>query len=213
MRRFLGSLSLRTKMVVAIAALILILGLGGTIHARLTLSGIASDELDQRGLALARDLESRSSELLLMNDIFGLHNRIGELVAANSDVRYVVVLDRAGSVRASTFANGLPEGLRQGNSVAPGALYSLATLETDEGTVRDVAYPIDGGRAGVIRVGLTEEPVQSQVDQLTFNLFGLTGAALLAGLVVSYFLATVLTRPLSRLAEAARAVGRGESPA
>jgi len=212
MRKFLGSMSLRSKMVVAIAALILVLGLGGTIHARLTLSGISNDELDQRALALARDLESRSSDLLMTNDIFGLHRRIGELVAANSDVRYVVVLDQAGNARASTFAGNLPEGLRQANSVAAGSPYSLATLKTDEGTVRDVAYPIDGGRAGVIRVGLTKEPVQSQVDQLTFNLFGLTGAALLAGLVVSYFLATVLTRPLSRLAEAARAVGRGESP-
>ena len=206
-------MSIRLKMVIAIVALILLLGIGGTIHARLTLASISNDELDQRGLAIARDLESRSSELLLTNDIFGLHLRISELAAANADVRYVVVLDQLGNTRASTFANGLPAGLRAANLVKTDSLYSLVTLQTSEGDVRDVAYPIDGGRAGVIRLGLTKGRVEQQVSQLTFNLFGLTAGALLAGLLISYFLATVLTRPLSRLAEAARAIGRGETPA
>ena len=140
-------MSIRLKMVIAIVALILVLGIGGTIHARLTLASISNDELDQRGLAIARDLESRSSELLLTNDIFGLHLRISELAAANGDVRYVVVLDQQGNTRASTFATGLPAGLRTANPVKTGSVYSLVTLQTSEGDVRDVAYPIDGGRA------------------------------------------------------------------
>jgi signal transduction histidine kinase len=48
------------------------------------------------------------------------------------------------------------------------------------------------------------------VAQLTFTLLALTGGVLAIGLLVTYLLATVLTRPLAKLAEAARAVGRGE---
>jgi len=74
----------------------------------------------------------------------------------------------------------------------------------------DAAYPILDGRAGTIRLGLSTERLKGQVSRLTFNLLALTGGVLLAGLVAGYLLAAILTRPLSRLAEAARAVGRGE---
>jgi len=206
------SLSLRNQMVIAIAGLIVVLGTAGTIHARFTLSSISHDELDQRELAIARDLESHSAELLLTNDIFGLYRRISELATANSDVRYALLLDSNGVVRASTFATGLPAGLRTANAVTTGEPYSLTTLSTSEGQVRDLAYPIQEGKLGVIRLGLSTQHIEGQINRLTVNLLGLTALALIGGLVASYFLATFLTRPLSRLAEAARAVSRGEHP-
>ena len=198
-------------MVLSIGGLVLILGLAGTIHARLTLSSISNDELDRRALAITRGLESPATELLLTNDIFGLYLRVNEITATNDDVRYVVVFDASGDVRASSFAASLPAGLRSSNSVATGEPYSLATLQSSEGGVRDLAYPIQGGRVGLIRLGLTKEPTESRVNRLTFNLLGLTGIALGGGLAASYFLGTVLTRPLSRLAAGARAAGKGES--
>ena len=40
-------MSLRFKIVLAIAGLVLILGLGGTLHARFTLSEISEDHLEK----------------------------------------------------------------------------------------------------------------------------------------------------------------------
>lgn len=205
-------MSQREKMVIAIAGLILVLGTVGTLYARFTLSTTSSQELDRRALAIAHELEGYAADLLLTNDIFGLYSRVSDLAASNGDVRYAVVFDAAGEVQAKTFAAGLPAGLRDANPLPPGERFSLATLETNEGEVRDVAYPIQGGRQGVVRLGLSREPVHAQVDSMTRNLLALTGLALLMGLFVSYVLATVLTRPLAWLAEGARAVGRGESP-
>ncbi len=203
-------MSLRFKIVVAIAGLILALGLAGTLHARLTLSGFSQDELERRALALSLDIESHASELLLTNDVYGLYNRINEVVLNNDDVRYVIVFDAEGNVRASTFPQGLPLGLREANSLAAGQESSLASLSTSDGLVLDVAYPVLDGEVGAIRLGLSQQRLEEQVGALTFNLLALTGAVLLASLLVGYLLATFLTRPLSRLAEAARAVGRGE---
>ncbi|MEE8386231.1 MAG: HAMP domain-containing protein, partial [Dehalococcoidia bacterium] len=203
-------MSLRFKIVVAIAGLILALGLAGTLHARLTLSGFSQDELERRALALSLDIESHASELLLTNDVYGLYNRINEVVLNNDDVRYVIVFDAEGNVRASTFPKGLPLGLREANSLAAGQESSLASLSTSDGLVLDVAYPVLDGEVGAIRLGLSQQRLEEQVGALTFNLLALTGAVLLASLLVGYLLATFLTRPLSRLAEAARAVGRGE---
>lgn len=199
-------------MVVAIGGLILVLGLVGTFYSRITLTRTSNEELDQRGLALARDLDGHAAELLLTNDVFGLYRRVRDLAANNADVRYIVVLDAAGSVRASTFANGLPDGLRDANGVVRGESSSLVTLRSSEGSIRDIAYPIEGEQGAVIRVGMTRGPTQSQIDNMTSNLLALTALALISGLFVAFFLATLLSRPLSKLADAARAVGRGESP-
>lgn len=203
-------MSLRFKIVVAIAGLILVLGLAGTLHARLTLSGFSRDELDRRALALSRHLEGHAVELLAVNDIYGLHTVLNEIVLANDDVRYIVVLDADGDVRASTFSDGLPLGLREANSVPTDQEYSIASISTSEGDILDTAYPVAEGSGGTVRLGLSEDRLDGQVNSLTFTLLALTGAVLLASLLVGYMLATFLTRPLSRLAEAARAVGRGE---
>jgi signal transduction histidine kinase len=203
-------LNLRYKIVVAIAVLVLALGLGGTLHARLTLSNISQDELEKRAVAVANDVASHAPEPLLTNDIYGLYQHISAVLATNTDIRYIVVLDSQGDVKASTFSNGLPKGLRDANQASSGQLSSVKTLNTSEGSMVDVAMPILGGDAGTVRLGISKEPSESQVAQLTFNLLALTGGVLVAGLVVAYVLATLFTRPLARLADAARAVGRGE---
>lgn len=203
-------MSLRFKFVAAIATLILVLGIGGTLHARFTLSSFSTEELDRRALALSRDIEEHAGELLLTNDVYGLYDRVNEVLLTSDDVRYVVVMDDQGTVRATTFPDGLPVGLREANLVPVDEEYSLTRLTTNEGNVVDVAYPIRSGAGGTVRLGLSEERLGNQVERLTFTLLALTGIVLLAGLAIGYLLATVLTRPLSRLAEAARAVGRGE---
>lgn len=210
MKSRLLTLSLRTKLVVSIAGLILVLGLVGTFYARVTLANASNGEFDRRGLAIAHELESHATELLLTNDLFGLHRRVTNLATTNLDVRYVAVLDAGGNVRASTFPQALPIGLREANAVPAGHRYSLVTLETNEGEVRDVAYPINGGQQGIIRLGLTRTSVQGHVNSMTRNLLALTGVALVTGVGVAYVLGTVLSRPLERLAEGAIAVGRGE---
>lgn len=211
MRTIGASLSLRKKMLIAIAGLILVLGTVGTAYARATLSSTAASELDRRALALANELEGYSVDLLLTNDIFSLHQRVRDLAANHEDIRYVAVFDETGALRASTFDGALPAGLRESNVASPGAGASIVTLHTTEGEIRDVAYPIQAGRLGEIRIGFTRQPVQSQVDTMTRNLLALTGIALVSGLSVAWVLATVLIRPLARLAEGARAVGRGET--
>ena len=93
-------------------------------------SGFSQDELDRRALALSRHLEGHAVELLAINDIYGLHTQLNEIVLANDDVRYIAVLDADGDVKASTFTEGLPLGLREANSAPPDEEYSIASIST-----------------------------------------------------------------------------------
>ncbi|HLB29538.1 MAG TPA: HAMP domain-containing protein [Dehalococcoidia bacterium] len=201
-------MSLRLKLTIAIAALVLALGLGGTFHARFTLASISREQLEKRGLALADDLANRAAEPLLTNDVFSLYRSVNEILAINDDVHYIFILGSEGSVKAGSFEKGLPQGLRGANQAGPGP--SVKRLATSEGGIVDVAAPVLGGQAGIVRVGLSEQPLEARVNSLTLTLLTLTGVVLGAGLMVAWGLATVLTRPLARLAQAARAIGQGD---
>lgn len=203
-------MTLRSKLVVTIAALVLALGLAGTLHARLTLSGISQDQLERRGHAIASDLASHAANLIVANDIYGVYERLNSLLLSNEDVRYIVVFGPDGEVLASTFEAGIPSGLLTANSVSGAERYRVQRLDTNEGPVLDVAVPILQGRAGVVRVGVSEQSIRSQVDRLTITLLGLTAAVLVLGTAAAYVLALLLTRPLSKLADAALAFGRGD---
>lgn len=203
-------MSLRAKIAAAMVGLILILGLGGTLHARVTLGSELRGELVQRGMTAASGIASRSEEALLTNDVFALYEMINAAIINDRDVHYVFVTDSSGEVRAKTFPNGLPAGLATANAINPDGSPAVRRLPSDEGPIQDVAYPILGGRLGAVRMGLSEERLLKRVDSFTLQLLGLTGGVTALALLVSTGLATLLTRPLARLAAAARAVGKGD---
>ncbi|MFQ5380847.1 MAG: GAF domain-containing protein [Dehalococcoidia bacterium] len=203
-------MSLRTKIAAAIVSLILTLGLAGTLHARITLENQLRRELVQRGTFAAANIASGSEEALITNDVFTVYELINAAVVNDEDIRYVFVVNSAGDVMAKTFLGALPAGLAAANGIGPDGTGSTVRLPTDEGPVQDIAYPILEGRVGTVRVGLSENRLLARVSDFTLQLLGLTAGVTALALVVSFLLAILLTRPLARLAAAARAVGGGD---
>jgi len=203
-------MSLQTKIAAAMVSLILILGLAGTLHARVTLERQLRGDLLQRGTASASNIASGSEGALITNDVFSVYETINAAVVNDQDIRYVFVTERSGGVVAKTFTGNLPAGLAEANPPAEGESVSAVRLQTDEGPVQDIAYPVLGGQLGIVRVGLSETRLLSRVNNFTYQLLGLTAVVTALALVVSATLAVFLTRPLARLAAAARAVGSGD---
>ena len=203
-------MSLRLKILSAVVGLILLLGLGGTFHARYSLDNISRDQLVKRGEAIASDMAAHSENMILTEDVFGLYELVNSALVNNDDVRYILVTDSQGEPLVQSFPEGLPAGLLAANHPFPDGQQSVRRIPTDEGAIQDVAIPVLEGEAGVVRVGLSENGLQERVNTLTFQLLALTGGILILGLVLAYGLATLLTRPLARLSVAAHAVGRGD---
>jgi len=206
----LQGLSLRVKIMGILVALTLVLGLGGTLHARATLTRISNEQMEKRAVTLARDLAVQHADLILTNDIFALYGLINDFLISNNDLRYVFILDPAGSVRITSFATGLPKGLREVNPIDLRQEYSVVRFQSEEGIIFDVGMPVLQGQAGVVRVGLLEKRLEEAVNRQTFQLLGLTAAVTLVGLVIAYFLGTLLTRPLFHLVGITQAVARGD---
>jgi len=205
-----SAVSIRTKIMGIVLGLVLLLGVGVTIQVRATMTSTLSRELDQRAVSIARDLAARSTDLILTNNLFALHELLHDTVRNNDDLRYAFVLDVEGRVLIHSFDLGVPPDLLIVNPVHADEHHRLQILDTEEGLIHDVAVPIFEGRAGTARVGLSERRLQAQMAATTRQLLLSTLLVSLIGVLGGYLLAWVLTRPVKALVEATQAVAQGD---
>jgi len=208
--RWFRFVSLRLQIILLVLSFTLAVGLGNAWRAHLALDDLAREQFERRGVATALALATQSTDLLLTNDLFGLFELLNNTLVNTPDVRYIMVLDGDGAVRAHTFGPGVPRGLAEANSVAPSQAWHVRRLNTDEGPVIDVAAPLPEGQPGLLRLGMSEQAITATVDRHTWQLVGLMALSLLPVLVVTYLLGRMLTTPLLKLVDAANAIRRGE---
>ncbi|RMF05080.1 MAG: HAMP domain-containing protein [Chloroflexi bacterium] len=207
-RRITG-ISIRYKLLGMVLAAILLLGLAVTFQTQAELARDLRQSLEERGVALARDLSEDATDLILTQNIFGLNQEIRATLETNPDVRYVFILNPQGQVVAHSFPNRLPPDLLTANLLPPNQPWQAQILNSEEGLITDVVAPIFDGKLGVVRLGLSHNRLEAMVNEAARRLLFITLGALLVGGVTVLLLTRVLTRPIFDLVTAARAVGQG----
>lgn len=202
--------SIRVKIAGMVVSIVLLLGLGVTLQVRARLAADLGQSLQERGIAITRDLAARSTDLILTGNTFALYALVRDTLENNSDVRYVFILGPDGQVLVHSFEQGVPSDLLGVNAPAAEAPYQVQLLDSDEGLIQDVAVPIFGGQVGVARVGLSQNRLAAAVTQATWELVAATFAAVALGVALALFLTHILTRPVFDLVSMARAVGQGD---
>lgn len=169
-----------------------------------------AEDLRLRSISLARDLAARATDLVLINDLYGLYRLLQETQANNPDVQYLFIVDPDGQVLAHTFEGGFPLPLLSLNQASPEEYAHWVVLETNEGPVIDVAVPIFEGLAGTARVGVSTAGVTATVNQLSLQLVLTVIVVFLISLGWSTLLTWVLTRPIQDLVLATERIGKGD---
>lgn len=208
-RPLADAVSLRTKIMGIVLALIILLGLGVTVQMRVSLRTSLGQQLDRQGISIARDVATRSTDYVFTNNLYTLHELVKDTLANNEDVRYVFILDSQGEVLVHTFQRGLPRGLREANIVTGNQLYSKKSLETNEGLIHDVAVPIFEGRGGVVRVGISEDSIQRAIQETTKSLIFSTAIVSLVGAAAAFGLTALLMAPVKEMVLVTKEVGTG----
>ncbi len=202
--------SIRTKIMGIVLGMVLLLGFGVTWQVRASMTTALTTQLQERGISIARDVAARSTDLILINNTYALHELLQDTVRNNSDLRYVFILDHNGRVLVHSFDAGFPRNLLQQNTAQPGERAHPVIFQSDEGIIHDIAVPIFDGRAGVARVGLSEASVERAVNALTWQMLLTTLIVSLLGIAAAYFLTLVLTRPIRDLVHVTQAVAHGD---
>src|SRR6185295_13141287 len=207
--------SLRSKLLIGtILVIVLVMTAVMAVVDHHERAGIIS-EMERRGEALARSLAAISAGPLLLYHFTALEQNVVRM-AAEHDVVYAVVLDADGKVAAHSR---YPErvGLLLHGAAAERAADTLEPLTQETVTnageaVYDFAVPVlvDGRKWGTVRLGLSKQRMEAELQRTRLELGALTLVALLIGSAASALLARRIGRPVQQLAEGAAAISRGE---
>jgi len=207
---FTGAVNIRLKILGIVLGLVLLLGFTVAIQVRQLLAQNMYDQLHDQAISIGRDLAARSTDFILINDLYSLHQLITDTQAIHTNVRYAFILDKDGSVLGHTFGDGFPLDLLSANSVASTDYENSIAIQTDEGQIWDVAVPIFDGRAGIARVGISDQLVIMTINAITSQLLLTTILVSAIGISAATFLTWVLTRPILELVRATQAVKQGD---
>ncbi len=205
----LGSLSIRTK--IAAGVLWLLFCFGGVVifAVRARLAVVMWEEHRDKAISTALDVEQQIATALSRPLPAELRTRIRRRAEIDHDLAYIVVLSGSQAVLADTFDHGCPPGLLGANSVAAGQPFRMAVLDTAHGPVWDVAVPLRLGKAGTVRVGISQSHAQRVIQSVTSFLLLLTGAAAILGALGACLLTSLIVNPILQLATASEAIRTG----
>uniref|UniRef100_UPI00356156F3 sigma 54-interacting transcriptional regulator n=1 Tax=Desulfosarcina sp. TaxID=2027861 RepID=UPI00356156F3 len=158
---------------------------------------------------IAHKLSLDAVDKILINDLVSLQKMLDDQLSSDPTVAYLFVV-REGRLLTHTFLEGVPANLINANKIGSGDSGKIEKIVSQEGSrYIDVAYPIFGGKAGTLRMGLFEAPFRHQVRQLWMQMSAITLGILVFSLIVSHLMISRLTRPLGQLTSYAEQIDEG----
>jgi len=203
--------SIRRKIFLILGAVTLLFGLAMIVFAQTVVRGKLVRVLQSKGVASAKKVASDSVNSIITERYFEVSMMLRDLQAADPGVVYGYAVSEEGHVLAHTFAGSMPPELKAAHPVDPRQPDSVRELDTDRGRVLDIGVPLLHGRIGVLHLGLSLAAINRDVNQIVLLIVLYGGVVLLAGFAVAIGFTRVITRPLTKLAGAAAAFGRGET--
>jgi len=208
-RRFLGKRSLEHSLAISVGLLVTVL-IGTTmllVHSRVAAS--LRKEMGARGFSIARSIGAVATPSLLAYNYAAL--QIAADGASGDDgVVYVIIHDKEGEVAGVAGRSGFAVEPR-----VPPAVPLSRQVDVGTGTVLELAMPVlvEGVDEpwGLVRVGLSYEPVAAELRRIDarLSLFGL--ALAICAVACGRLIARRITAPLRRLAEGTEALAAGDT--
>ena len=162
-----------------------------------------------QGENIAHNLALDAADKILINDLVSLQNLLDDRVKSNPKIAYLFVV-RDNRILTHTFPEGVPIELINANTPINNHQGHLKKIisNTNE-RFMDFAWPIFEGKAGVLRLGLSEKPFRRQISQLWLRMSVIAFIILIFALVVAHLLVKHITRPLVQLTEQVEKIDEG----
>jgi len=201
--------SLKSKLLVAVSLLVIGSGLLISILVTQRYSSSLFQSLSAQAENLTHAVALDATDKILTNDLVALQKMLDYKIRSNPMVAYLFII-RDNQVLAHTFPEGLPlELLNANNAVLENYGNYQEIVSTKGEHYLDIAWPIFSGKAGLLRLGISERHYRDQVAQLWLQMSGLTLTILLLALGGSLLFIKRVTGPLAELAKAAEKIDEG----
>ncbi|CAB1062664.1 Response regulator of zinc sigma-54-dependent two-component system [Olavius sp. associated proteobacterium Delta 1] len=198
--------SLKSKLLLAVSALVIGSGLLISFLFTQRYSSSLYQSMSVQAENLSHSIELEATDKILTNDLVALQKMLDYQMRSNESISYLFIV-KENQILAHSFADGVPLGLIRANKATLNEAFALKKIKSTTGEYYlDTAWPIFAGKAGVLRLGLSETPYSRQVTQLWIQMGAITFGILLLALAVSLLFVKRITRPLSMLAAAAEKI-------
>ena len=208
--RVVGAVNIRLKIMGIVLGLVVLMGVTVTLQVRANVTRTLALLYEEQSVSIGRDIAARATDLILINNVYALHQLLDDTRSNNPNVRYAFIVDADNRVLAHTFGEGFPASLLDANVSEAYEHHRTVLLQTDEGKVWDTVVPIFEGRAGTARVGISDSSLSVMLDALTGQILLTTVFVSIIGITAAASLTWLLTRPILQLVVAAEAVERGD---
>lgn len=190
--------------------LIALFGAQTIIETRALMRDSMKKEAEERSCLLVRQLESSLIDRLITGDLVTVSGMLAEAEENYPEVKYAFILNTQGRVLVGPQAFQLSRVLMEANAVNEDGSMRSELFETEWGIINDLAAPIMGGRLGTLRLGISREYVERAVNAMTARLLKSFLLVALAGVLISYWLAYILNKPINNLIAGIDQVEKGD---
>jgi two-component system response regulator HydG len=202
-------LSLKNKLLIAVSITVIGSGLLISLVVTQRYSSSLFSSLSAQAENIAQAVALDATDKILTNDLVALQKMLDYHISSNPNTAYIFIV-KDNQVLAHTFAHGIPiELLGANDTILENYTNHKEIISTKGDRYLDIARPIFAGKAGLLRLGVSEEPYRHQVAQLWLQMSGLTLAILLLALAGSLLFIKRITGPLATLARAAEKIDEG----
>jgi methyl-accepting chemotaxis protein len=174
-----------------------------------------TEEFVSKGEAIASSLASSGVDLISTRDASSVQSLVDEFARIRG-VAYVMVYDPQKKLIAHTFSPSVPAGIIDKNIVPGNVARQQRDIEYQEPArkghrdIIDIGVPMAAGKLGTVRVGMDraiiDHAAAASGRQLLLVFAGVAALTVIGGA----WLARRITRPITRLVEAAQRVGEGD---
>ena len=209
MSSMFGRLSIYHRILVTILLIIVILSSTVGYVVWDSMNKFVSQQLTKQGIDTATHLALSSSNVILLDDFYQLHELVSQTSASSEDIRYILVFDANKRLLAHSFQGGVPQGLLSFDTPSISASEQVRLFVSNEGKIHDIIVPIEHGAVGFVRIGMTESYVKQMLLQHVGNI---AVAFMLAGILAVFLssaIAKKITRPINALVQTAEAITHG----
>jgi signal transduction histidine kinase/DNA-binding response OmpR family regulator len=204
--------SLKVKLSILITALLaLTVAVLSIVLLRFAQNALTA-EITKRGLTIAQDLAASAKKPILTGDELTLNLLVKEALA-DSDVLYVTITDAAGKILADSDVAAIGRPLVRPLGLLPVRDSQLVQphVQPNRGRFLDFGIPLvfSNVRVGAVYLGFSEQALDEALVRARNQTLVISGLMILVGILGAVGLATLLSRPVLRLADATRAIAAG----
>ncbi|KAA3622108.1 MAG: sensor histidine kinase [Bacteroidetes bacterium] len=164
-------------------------------------------EIDKRCKVLSSMVAEKVISPMVYDDWVNVYSILDETHRSDSGIAYIFILDpEEENIIARTSGMYIPNDLKNANSIVAGN-YNIQVIETRNykyDVIRDIAYPIMNGEIGIVRMGIVEDSIRSELREASKNLLLMIGLFLLLGLCGAFFFSYIITAPIKTLSQKAK---------